>query len=196
MSVSGFDGILNNISRYVDLNENDVSAFTSIIKTAQVRKRQYIVQPNFICEYQSYVAKGVFRSYYVCPKGLEHTIQFAVEDWFISDFNSYIHQTPASLYVEALEDSVIHQIKYEDVEDLCDRHPKFQKFFRLVAQKSFAFAQKRVLSNLGMTAEERYLEFLAQYPNIVERVPQYALASYLGMTPEFLSKIRKKLSVS
>ncbi|MEM9679915.1 MAG: Crp/Fnr family transcriptional regulator, partial [Bacteroidota bacterium] len=137
---------------------------------------------------------GALRSYFVNYDGDEHTIQFAVEDWFISDFNSYIHQTPADLFVEALEDSVIQQFSYDDVEALCLRRPKFERYFRLVSQRAFAFSQRRVLSNIGKSAEERYLEFNNRYPNIVQRVPQYTLASYLGISAEFLSKIRKKIS--
>ena len=86
------------------------------------------------------------------------------------------------------------QLAYHDAEALCDKNPKFERFFRVVAQKSFAFAQRRILSNLGKSAEERYLEFNEMYPSITQRVPQYALASYLGMTPEFLSKIRRSLA--
>ena len=138
--------------------------------------------------------EGAFRSYFLSNDGVEHTISFAIEDWFISDFNSYINQTPASLFVEALEDSIIQQINYEDVENLCTKNPKFERFFRLAAQRSFAFSQRRVLSNLGKSAEERFLEFQKMYPTIVLRVPQYALASYLGMSAEFLSKIRKRVA--
>ncbi|WP_025742216.1 Crp/Fnr family transcriptional regulator [Aquimarina pacifica] len=189
-----YTNILNNIRRYVSLNEEDEKQFISIIKTSKIKRRQFIVQPNFICLHQTYVHSGAFRSYFVSDQGAEHTIQFAIEDWFISDFNSYIHQTPASLFVEALEDSIVQQIAYEDVEKLCAINPKFERFFRLVAQKSFAFSQRRVLSNLGQSAEERYVEFKKSYPSIVHRVPQYTLASYLGMSPEFLSKIRKRLA--
>lgn len=191
--MSEYKNILNNIKRYVDLNDSDEQQFVSIVTTKHIKKRQFIVQPNFVCLEQTYVQKGVFRSYFVNSEGLEHTIQFAIEDWFISDFNSYITQTPASLFVEAIENSVIQQISYNDVEKLCVTNPKFERFFRLVAQKSFAFSQQRILSNLGKTAEERYLEFNTMYPTIVQRVPQYTLASYLGMSPEFLSKIRKRI---
>jgi len=188
-----YKNILDNIKRYVPLNEDDEKQFSSIIRTTKVKRRQFIVQPNFVCSHQTYVLQGAFRSYFVNDAGVDHTIQFAIEDWFISDFNSYINQTPASLFVEALEDSIVQQIEYNDVEKLCDQNPKFERFFRLVAQKSFAFSQRRVLSNLGKSAEERYLEFENLYPSIVQRVPQYALASYLGMSPEFLSKIRKRI---
>lgn len=189
-----YTNILQNIEKYVTLDENDKQEFVSIIKESRIKKRQFIVQPNFTCTHQTYVVKGAFRSYFLSPDGVEHTIQFAIEDWFISDFNSYINQSPASLFIEALEDSDVHQIKYEDVEALCAVNPKFEKFFRLVAQKSFAFSQRRILSNLGKTAEERYLDFSTLYPSIVQRVPQYALASYLGMSREFLSKIRSRLA--
>jgi len=191
--VKEYKPILNNVKKYVDLNNEDEEQLTSIIRTTTIKKRQFIVQPNFTCTHQTYVLKGAFRAYFVNNEGIDHTIQFAIEDWFISDFNSYIHQTPASLFVEALEDSIVQQMAYTDVEKLCTNNPKFEKFFRLIAQKSFAFSQRRILSNLGKSAEERYLEFLSLYPLIVQRVPQYALASYLGMSAEFLSKIRKRL---
>lgn len=193
VTLKDYQNILNNIKRYVSLNLEDEKQFISIVRTTRVKRRQFIVQPNFVCEHQTYVLAGAFRGYFVNEDGIDHTIQFAIEDWFISDFNSYINQTPASLYVEALEDSVVQQIAYEDVESLCDTNPKFERFFRLVAQKSFAYSQRRILSNLGKSAEERYIEFQNLYPSIVQRVPQYTLASYLGMSPEFLSKIRKRL---
>ena len=189
-----YEPILNNIKKYVDLNDEDEKQFISIIRKTRVRKRQFIVQPGYVCSHQTYVVTGAFRSYFVNDEGTEHTIQFAIDDWFISDFNSYITQTPAFLYIEALENSLIYQINYNDVEQLCANNQKFEHFFRVVAQKSFAFAQRRVLSNLNKSAEERYLEFQSMYPEIIQRVPQYALASYLGMTPEFLSKIRKKIA--
>ena len=196
MATTDYQPLLQNIKRYVALTLADEQQFTAIVRKTRLKKRQFLVQPGFVCQSQSYVLKGALRSYFVNAEGQEHTIQFAIEDWFISDFSSYITQSPASLFVEALEDSVILQIDYENVEELCANNAKFQYFFRVVAQKSFAFSQRRVLSNLGLSAEERYLEFAGMYPQIVQRVPQYALASYLGMTPEFLSKIRKRLSSS
>ena len=192
--MSEYVQILRNLERYVALNEEEKDAFRQILKKTHIRRRQFIVQPGFVCSYQNYVIQGALRAYFIAPDGSEHTIQFAIEDWFISDFNSYISQTPALLFVEAIEDSVIFQMEYHLVEQLCDTYPRVEKFFRMVAQKSFTFAQRRILSNLGKTAEQRYLEFLDMYPDIVRRVPQYALASYLGMSAEFLSKIRKNLA--
>ena len=185
-----YEPILANIRRYVTLTDEEADAFTRIIRITTIRKRQFIVQPGFVCDSQTYVESGAMRSYYVSPSGVEHTVQFAIEDWFISDFASYIYQEPASLFVEALESGRVFQINYRDTEALCQQYHVFDTFFRLVTQKSFAFAQRRVLSNLGKTAKERYEEFLALYPSIVQRVPQYMLASYLGMSAEFLSRIR------
>ncbi|KAA3613290.1 MAG: Crp/Fnr family transcriptional regulator [Calditrichaeota bacterium] len=186
--------IFANIRRHVDLSAEDEGALSAILMKRRVKKRQFIVQPGFVCAHQSYVEKGAFRAYFIHKNGAEHTIQFAIEDWFISDFNSYISQTPASLFVEALEDGLIMQMEYNAVEMLCAQNPIFERYFRMIAQKSFAFAQRRILSNLGQTAAERFRDFNKLYPEIVRRVPQYMLASYLGMTPEFLSKTRKSLN--
>ena len=191
--MSGYNTLLKNIERYVTPGAEAREAFFSILREVAIKKRQFIVQPGFVCIHKSYVVQGAFRAFFLSDQGVEHTLQFAVEDWFISDFNSYINQTPASLFVEALENGRILQMAHDDVEALCSRYPVFERYFRIVAQKSFAFAQRRILSNIGKSAEQRYLEFYELYPDIVGRVPQYALASYLGMTPEFLSKIRKRL---
>lgn len=159
-----------------------------------MKKRQFIDQPGFVCSYRNYVVKGAFRSYLVDKDGKEHTVQIAIEDWFISDFYSYITQKPATLFVEALEDSQLFQMKYEDIEGLCSRSHKISEYFRISTERAFAFSRKRALSALSMTAEERYLEFSERYPGISQRVPQKVIASYLGISPEFLSKVRAQLS--
>ncbi len=194
MPIANTDKLLKNIKRYVSLTTEETDAFITIVRTSNVVKRQFIVQPGFTCTHQTYVVEGAFRAYLLTADGTEHTVQLAVDDWFISDFYSYISQQPASLFVEALAPSVIQQIEYNEVEQLCTKHPVFERYFRIVAQKAFAFSQQRVLSKLSKTAEERYLEYQAKYPQIVQRVPQYALASYLGITPPFLSQIRQRLS--
>ncbi len=186
--------ILANIERYISLTEKEKKAFENICESHVFTKNSFLVKPNEICKYQTYVVKGALRSYFLTSSGDEHTIQFAVEDWFISDFNSYITQNEASLYVQACEKTEVIQLRYDRVEHLCIAHPIFERFFRLVAQKAFAYAQQRTLFNLGLTAKERFIEFNIKYPNIVNRYPQYILASYLGMSAEFLSKIRKQLN--
>jgi len=194
--MSDFKQILNNIKRYIDLESEDEKQFTSILVEREIKKKEYIVKPgdNFIPI--SFVKKGVFRSFTIDKKGVEHTVRLAIDDWFITDVTSYMNQTPAKLFIQALEDSEIYQMEHSDVEELCSKNQKIQYFFRKITEKAFAFSQKRILSNLNKTAKERYLEFQKRYPEISKKIPQYVLASYLRMTPEFLSKIRKEISKS
>lgn len=140
------------------------------------------------------MVKGAFRAYAVTNEGQEHTVQFAIENWWISDFNSYIYQHPATLFIAALEDSTLLQIEFKKEEELKRSNHKFETFFRIMAERGLAFEHRRILFNLTQSAEARYENFLLNFPNFVQRVPQYALASYLGMTTEFLSRIRNKKS--
>ena len=187
-----FVKIKDYVARHIQLTPEEEAYFVSLLRINRVKKKQLIVQPDFICRYRSYVLQGAMRAYLIDNKAQEHTIAFAIEDWWISDYSSYIFQEPATLFVEALEDSILIQIDYNAEQLLMETIPKFEKFFRIITQRSFAYLQKRMLSNLSKTAEERYEEFLTKYPSVVKRVPQYALASYLGFSTEFLSKIRNK----
>ena len=173
--------IIEYITKFVPLTDEEAEIFGSSFKEVKIKKRQYIVQPNFIAKHRHYVVEGAFRAYVVADDGQDHTITFAVDDWWITDYNSYIFQQPATMFVVALEDSTILQLYH-----------KFETFFRIVAERGLAFQQRRITSNLTQTATERYEYFVSKYPQIVQRVPQYALASYLGMTTEFLSRIRNK----
>ena len=183
--------ILDNIKRYVNLSSEEEERLTSIIKTSKVKKKQFIIQPGFVCQSRTYIVDGAFRVFYLDEDGKEHTVSIGIEDWFVTDFYSYINQTPALNFAEALEDSTIFQMRYEDIEPLCKEIHSLSEYFRRTTEKAFAFSRRRVISNISKTAEERYDEYVANYPHIVNRVPQYVLASYLGMSPEFLSKIRK-----
>jgi CRP-like cAMP-binding protein len=186
------DKIIEYIEKFVKLSDEEAQIFSSCFKESKIKKRQFIVQPDFIAKYRHYVLKGAFRGYVVADEGQDHTITFAVDDWWITDYNSYIFQQPATMFVVALEDSVILQIDYEKEQELKRQNHKFETFFRIVAERGLASNQRRIISNLTQTAEERYEHFITKYPQIVQRVPQYALASYLGMTTEFLSRIRNK----
>ena len=186
------DKLIKYVQNFVTLTDEEVSLFISDFQERKIKKRQFIVQPNFICKDRFFVIKGAFRTYAIADDGQEHTIQFAIENWWASDFKSYIYQHPATLYIVALEDSVILQLEYEKEQELKRINHKFETFFRIMAEKGLAFEHRRIIFNLTHSAEARYENFLLNYPNLVQRVPQYALASYLGMTPVFLSKIRNK----
>jgi CRP-like cAMP-binding protein len=182
--------LIDHILKRVSLNDDEIQDFISCFKITKVKRRQFIIQPDFVAKYRNYVVEGAFRAYVVADEGEEHTIQFAVEDWWISDYNSYIYQKPASMFVIALEDSHILQIDFEAEQKLKEQNHKFETFFRIMAERSFAGIQRRLISNLTKTAEERFTEFEENYPKIANRVPQYTLASFLGMTTQYMSKLR------
>ncbi|NET35814.1 MAG: Crp/Fnr family transcriptional regulator [Cyanothece sp. SIO1E1] len=176
------------------LTEDEAEQLLSIVRTARVKKRQYVVQPGFVCRDRIYIVEGAFRVFYLDQDGKEHTVSIGIEDWFVSDFYSYITQTPATHYAEALEDSIILQMGYNDIEALCGQVHSLSEYFRRSTERAFAFSRRRVISNISKSAEERYFDYVEQYPQIVNRVPQYVLASYLGISAEFLSKIRSRKS--
>ena len=184
--------IVEYIGRYVSLTDEEAEQFSDAFREVKIRKRQFIVQPNFTVKHRHFILKGAFRAYVVGDEGQDHTIAFAIEDWWITDYNSYILQKEATMFVVALEDSIILEIPYEKEQQLKQANHKFETFFRIRAERTAAFMQQRIISNLTQSAEERFEGFVEKYPLIVQRVPQYALASYLGMTTEFLSRIRNK----
>jgi CRP-like cAMP-binding protein len=186
--------IVDYLQRFVSVNEDEARQFSSSFTELRVKKRQFIVQPEFIARYRHYVVQGAFRAYVIDDKGQDHTIAFAIEDWWITDYNSYILQKPATMFVVALEDSTILRIDYETEQNLKKANHKFETFFRIRAERTAAFMQQRIICNLTQTAEERYDDFVRKYPLIAGRVPQYALASFLAMSTEFLSRIRNKKS--
>lgn len=184
--------LIDYVQHFVPLEDNEAEQFVSAFEEVKVKKRQFIVQPNFTNKYRAFVVKGAFRTYAITNDGQDHTLQFAIENWWVSDFNSYIYQHPATLFIVALEDSTILQIEYNKEQELKKVNHKFETFFRIMAEKGLAFEHRRILFNLTHDAEARYENFLLNYPNFIQRVPQYALASYLGMSTEFLSRIRNK----
>ncbi len=179
-----------NISKKIKLDPENLERLLAAFKMVHVKKKQFVIQPGFVAKYRLYVLKGAFRSYLIDNEGNDHTISFAIEDWWISDYNSYIYQTPATTFVAAIEDSVIMQIDYESERRLKASDHQLETLFRMMAEKSAAFYARRITSNLTQNAEQRYNEFIEQFPQVAQRLPQYALASYLNMTREFLSKIR------
>jgi len=181
---------IENINQKVALHHDELDALLSGLKVKKVKKKQFIVQPGFTNEHRTYVLQGAFRGYVIDVDGNEHTTQFAIEDWWISDYNSYIYQIPATMFIVALEDSTILQIDSQTEKRLKASSYNFEKLFRMMAEKSAAFYARRIIAGLTQNAEQRYTEFLEKFPKVAQRLPQYVLASYLNMTTEYLSKIR------
>ncbi len=184
--------IIKYINQFVTLSDDEAREFISVFKEIKVKKRQFIVQPDFVAKKRYFIIEGALRAYLIGDEGQEHTIQLAIEGWWISDYNSYMFQQPASMFVMAVEDCTLLQISFDDESKLKASNYKFETFFRKIAERAAAFMQRRVINSLTKSAEERYDIFVKQYPSMVNRFPQYAVASFLGMTTEFLSKIRNK----
>ena len=184
------EALTKNLLSRVELTRIELDELLAHFKERKLKRKQLIIQPDFVAKYRSYIVKGALRAFVIDDAGIDHTIQFAVEDWWISDYNSYVHQTPATMCVEALEDCVIMQIDYQGEAALKKARHVYETLFRIMAERSASFHQRRIIAALTQTAEQRYNDFLEKYPVVVQRIPQYALASYLGMTTGFLSKIR------
>ena len=187
-----YDSILKHVARHVQLTDKEKKLFTSIIKTSRVKKRQFVIQPGYPCEYRNYIVKGAFRMFHLDNNGKEHTIRIGIEDWFFTDFYSHIYKQPSRFFAEALEDSIIFQMNNDDVEEVCSQSYAINFYWRVILEKAYANSNNRIISNIGKTSEERYWEYADKYPQIINRVPQYVIASYLGISAEFLSKIRAR----
>lgn len=179
---------------YFPLNQQEKDELKKLFMERRVKRRQFILQQNDVCRHFNFVVSGCFKMYGVDRKGGEHNIQFAAERDWITDFSSFYSEQPSQLYIEAIEPSVILQIKKPDLLYLYINYHKFDRNFRIIIERKYIELQNRVLQNISSTAEERYKSFLEQYPNLINRLPNTQIASYLGITPEFLSKIRKDMA--
>ncbi|SEJ00045.1 cAMP-binding domain of CRP or a regulatory subunit of cAMP-dependent protein kinases [Dyadobacter sp. SG02] len=186
--------ILDHVLRRIELTAAEQAHFVSLLKVRKLLARQYLVQQGDVCQYESYVCKGFLRSFFVDGKGNEHTLHFAMEDWWISDSTSFHLQVPATRNIVALEASVLLQIEKNDLEQLYKDIPAFERFWRILEQKSGIAQDQRILNAISMTGAERYEALITKYPTLEQRMPQRYIASYLGITPVFLSQIRKQLS--
>jgi CRP-like cAMP-binding protein len=189
-----YQPILDYVARFITLSPDEEKYFLSILRFRKYLKRQFICQAGDECKYETYVVKGCLRAYFIDPNGAPHIIQFAIEDWWISDMASLTTGGPSTFNIDALEDTEVIQIERTQFEELFLKVPKFERMFRLMLTRAFVVHQQRIIDNLCMPAKDRYLRFIKRYRNIEQRVPQNQIASYLGMTPEFLSQIRKKIA--
>jgi len=187
--------LFNYINQFVQLTPEDESILAAKVKIRKYLKGQFVVQNGDICKYENFVLSGCLKTFYIDNDGQEHIAMFAIENWWTADMSSFITQTPADYNIQCLENTVLAQIYYEDLEQFYIQIPKLERFFRIIIQKAYISSQKRVISNFSLPAKERYLQFREKYPQIEQRVPQYMIASYLGITKEFLSKIRSQLIV-
>ena len=185
-----YEIILKNIDKHISLDKEEALYFTSLLKEKKVARKSTILKEEQVCKEISFVESGALRAFYRDKAGRESTIMFAIADWWITDMFCFINQQPAMLNIEAIENSVILQLLKADLDKLYIQIPKFERFFRIIMQNAYIREQLRVIQNLSLSAEERYNIFLDKYPQVVKQVTQKQIASYLGITPEFLSMIR------
>lgn len=184
--------LLHNISKHISLTDEERDQFLSLVKQTDVSKKSFLLQEGQACKYIYFVNSGTLRAYCTDKDGKESTIMFAVSDWWITDMYCFINHLPAMLTIEAVENSSVMQLAKKDLDQLYITLPKFEKFFRILMQNAYIREQLRVIQNLSLTAEERYHLFLSKYPQVATQVTQKQIASYLGITPEFLSAIRAR----
>ncbi len=188
-----FEQIDNSVSRHIHLAPEELQLFHDLLQYKKVKKKQFLLQEGEVCNFEAYILKGCVRSYYLNKEGTETILAFAVEDWWVSDLSSFAEQKPSNMFIETVEDCELLTIDYQNKMELFEKAPKFEKYYRLLVQRSLGVLQQRFYASISQTAEERYLAFMEKYPHIAQRVPQHQIARYLGVSPEFLSKVRSNM---
>lgn len=188
-----YELFFKNMTEKVKLTRDQQQMIRQYLIPKKIRKNQYLLQEGDVAKYAAFVEKGALRAYSVDEKGTEHIIQFAFEGWTISDMYSYMTGEPATYNIDALEDSELVLLNKSAQEEILQRVPEYEEYIRLQLTGAFMSMQKRITSMLSLTLEERYIQLTQLYPSLVQRVPQRMIASYMGLTPETLSRVRRKI---
>jgi CRP/FNR family transcriptional regulator len=184
--------IIQHIQKFVGLSESEVEVFNKYVETHQIKKKEFINQQCSVCKQMYFVEKGCLRMYFINKKGVEQITQFALDGWWLSDYQSFMNKTPSDYYIQTIEESTIVSIDNQNLDKLLIELPQLERYFRIIMQKAVAGAQHRSKLLYEMSKEEFYFHFSTSFPEFMLRVPQYMIASYLGLTPEYLSELRKK----
>ncbi len=189
------DNLIAHFSQYLPLNELEVEALGIRVVEKTIKRKQFILNKGDTCKHYSFVASGLLRKYAIDKNGCEFNIQFATENQWIQDLGSFNNNTPSQFYIEAIEPSVLFQLDKNNLLFLLQNFPKFDRNFRVIMENKFINLENRIFQNISLTAEEGYKKFLNEYPELYNRLPNTQIASYLGITPEFLSKVRRNISL-
>lgn len=180
------------VRQYLPIGDEELARFCAPFQAGELRKKEYLLQPGQVCTFEAFVTKGCLCLYALDARGHKHVLYFATEGWWVTDLDSFANQTPSRLYVEALEDSDFLLIRKPAKEQLYHELPVVERLFRLMTQKTHVLLQRRLLASFSETAAARYEDFLATYPGLAQRLTQQQIAAYLGITHEFVSKIRRR----
>lgn len=187
-----YTALLNHIRRYVGLTDDEAALVCSKLKLTSIRKKEFLLSAGKVCRANYFISQGLLRLYFVNKKEQEQITQFGLEGWWITDYDSLDSGKSSHFYIQAVEDAEVIAWSKETQEELIQTIPQLERYFRLILQRAYAASQRRIEYIYSYTDEERYRQFSNLFPDFLQRVPQYMLASYLGFTPQFLSKIRAK----
>lgn len=184
--------LLDHIAKYVSLDTVETNFLVAHCDVIKIKKKKHLLEAGQLCNYQFFVTAGCCRSYIINQKGSEQTTQFAIENWWITDYLGFDSAKPSHFYIQAVEDSIVVAVSKPNIELILAQIPKLERYFRIIMQKAFGASQVRIKYLFTMSAEERYNHINSLFPEFVRRVPQYMLATYLDFSPEFMSKIRAR----
>ena len=188
-----FDLLISSISRRISLTAEETTFFISLLKSKSLTNGEFLLREGDVCKYESFVVKGCLKTYYLDDMGVEHIIDFSIEEWWADDLYSLLTQTPSKSNIKAIEDTHVLQIGKTDLELLYQKIQKFERFFRILFQNAYITQREQINLALSASAGERYLLFIKKKPYAEKRFSQKDIASYLGVTPQFLSTLKKKL---
>jgi len=186
--------LISNISRHLSLTREEIEFFTSLLRSKSLANGEFLLREGDVCKCETFVVKGCLKTYYLDEMGIEHIIDFSIEEWWADDLYSLLTQTPSKSNIKAIEDTEVLQIGKADLELLYQKIPKFERFFRILFQNAYITQREQINLTLSASARERYLSFIKKKPYAEKRFSQKDIASYLGVTPQFLSALKKKLS--
>lgn len=192
LSEASIEPLLNYFENKIPLNNEERELVREKFRSRLYRKKQYVLQEGDVCTHINFVVRGCLRTYKIDEKGTIHVLQFAAENNWINDLGSFHEVKPSTLNIDALEDTVVLQINHDDLISLYTKASKFDRIFRVLIEKGFVRLQERLLQNISSTAEDRYQSFLELYPHLANRLSQTQIAAFLGVTPEFLSRLRSR----
>lgn len=187
------DLLLSHIFKHISLDAEEIQYFCSLLKERKLRAGIFLLREGDLCRHQSFVTRGALKTFFLGENGVEHIIDFSIEEWWADDLYSMLTQTPARLNIKAIEDTTVLQISKTDLDLLYKKIPRFERFFRILFQNAYITQREQINNALSTSAEERYQLFLQKKPYAEKRFPQKDIASYLGITPQFFSKMKNRM---
>jgi CRP/FNR family transcriptional regulator len=192
IAVIMLEPLITHIQKFASLTSEDQTLLQSYFDYKEIHKKHYLLTEGNQCKAQYFVIEGCLRMYFIKETGVEQIVQFGIDNWWLSDYSSFTLHTPSQFYIQAVQPSKILILMQDKQDELLDKLPQLERYFRRVYQRAYAAAQARLVFFTNLSGEEKYHHFASRFPDFVQRIPQYMLASYLGFTPEFLSKVRGK----